>query len=346
MVLPPQNLLAWEISFTLLHTISIGFTLVRLVHHWRMGRLWWDDYVVCFPLLTDCFYVISIWLRLRDGLEASTGPKYQGVFYSTWLSTNLFFTIIWASRISLSLSIARIFPSGHRCRQFAFGLVASFLLAYISSLLLATLTCRASQSAWYLLKLSNCLRLKNGQLIGSLTSLAPFYIAIDLVADVLLIITPSVMLWKVKLPTNERRLILVLFSSSIFTLLSAIPFAFIWFFGINLPPDSRLTLFTMTPMLETAVSLLVCNLTIVTMLFYRMLNRKSPGPEIPPREVQRAHTVDDRTTNTQAVSQSHYSGSQAPPVSRTCTNMTFTSIYDEESFPPPLPCSMALQSKQ
>ncbi|KAF8161390.1 hypothetical protein B0H34DRAFT_378550 [Crassisporium funariophilum] len=338
MTLPPQNLLAWQISLTLLHTAPIGFTLVRLAHHWRLGRLWWDDYVVCIPLLADCVYILQIWLKYRNGLEASRGPEFQNVFYSVYIALSLFFTVIWTSRISLALSIARIFPPNHRARKFAFLLVTTFTLTYIIFFLTATLTCRASHSVWFTLNLSNCTRLPSGRLIGSMPSINPVYLAVDFAADAVLIITPSIMLWKVKLPVKERRLVLVLFSSSILTLLSAIPYALIWFFGVRLPPDSQLVLYTMIPLFETAFSLLVCNLTIVTMLFYRTLNRPSSPSSPSAHAPQQIRTEDAPTpsTSTQTPSQT-YESARPPASTRSYTNMTFTSIYDEESVRLPLP---------
>lgn len=56
---------------------------------------------------------------------------------------------------------------------------------------------------------------------------------LDLSADILLIVTPLVMLWKVKLPKKERRLILALFASSLVSLLSSITFTVIWFFTVD-----------------------------------------------------------------------------------------------------------------
>ncbi|KAF8161393.1 hypothetical protein B0H34DRAFT_378652 [Crassisporium funariophilum] len=325
-----QSILAWEICITLLHAVSIGCTFVRLIRRWRINRMWWDDYLVCIPLLADGMFLTNLWLRFRDG--AISTPKYQSALYSTWLATFLFSTIIWISRISMTLSIARIFPQGHRCRWFALGLVIIFLIVYITGFLLATFTCGLSSSNWDLMiKLKNCSTRRSGSSIGSLNTIAPFYITAGFSADAALIVSPLVMLWKVKLPPKERRLVLALFSCSIFTVLSAIPFAVIWYFGTALSPDDRLILLTMTPMVEAAVGLLVCNLTIVTMLFYRMLNRKSPTHESPSAMPSQAHSADEHKTSTKSESCLPCRDTRSRPADKTRTTMVLTSVYDSEN---------------
>ncbi|KAF8161384.1 hypothetical protein B0H34DRAFT_378340 [Crassisporium funariophilum] len=204
--------------------------------------MWWDDYMACIPLLADCLHVIIIWLRNRNGLAAAL--EFERLFfYSNGFTTILFFTVIWTSRISTALSIARIFPAGSRCRRVALGLVILFLLFYLASFLIGILTCRQSSSAWYQLHLRSCLGVKRGSLLT-----APFYIAAEILGDVVLIVTPLVMLWKVKLPTKQRRLILGLFTTSILTTISAIPFAASWYFVNGC--KKRCVLIAMTPLLQ------------------------------------------------------------------------------------------------
>jgi len=69
---------------------------------------------------------------------------------------------------------------------------------------------------------------------------ANFYLPVvsDFTADILLTAAPLTMLWQVKLPTKERRLILALFSCNLFSLLSFTTFVLIWYFVIDLGPDT------------------------------------------------------------------------------------------------------------
>lgn len=63
---------------------------------------------------------------------------------------------------------------------------------------------------------------------------------VDFVADLILFMAPSLMLWNVKLPNNERGLILVTFSASILTILSTVVFAVFWYSQLNLGPNALL----------------------------------------------------------------------------------------------------------
>ena len=168
--------------------------------------------LVCIGDLLDCHLVTS---------QFFTHPSRILTSYSR------------GSRFSLSLSIARIFPEKHLCRRIAFGIAIIVSLIYVGVLLISALMCKSSSRPWHNIHHRRCL---NGRgmpfrsFVGVLAS--------DFMADILLIAAPLIMLWQVKLPTKERRLILALFSCNLFSLLSFSTFAFIWYFVIDLGPDS------------------------------------------------------------------------------------------------------------
>jgi hypothetical protein len=93
-------------------------------------------------------------------------------------------------------------------------------------LLSSALTCKTKEGAWYDLNFNrpNCLKQRGVQIVALLCILV-----LNFAADILLVVTPLVMLWKVKLPTKERRLILVLFGTNVVSLFSSIIFAVIWY---------------------------------------------------------------------------------------------------------------------
>lgn len=101
------------------------------------------------------------------------------------------------------------------------------------------------------------------------------------------------MLWKIKLPTQERILILLLFSSSILSLMASIAYVVVWAISAHFGSNSRMAIRTVGQIQVTltklnnhamiyiwkyqaAISLLVCNLLVVAMLFYRMAKRERP----------------------------------------------------------------------
>jgi hypothetical protein len=122
-------------------------------------------------------------------------------------------------------------------------------LSYVALLLVSALISkRCSEGAWYDQNFSrgNCVKARSSQLLAS-------FLATDFSADTLLIITPLVMLWKIKLPTKERRLILALFSSSVVSLFSSIAFAVTWFFVFDSGLDS-IILSSMFSLLQVSFS--------------------------------------------------------------------------------------------
>lgn len=97
-------------------------------------------------------------------------------------------------------------------------------------LLGTALACKTTEGAWYDLNFNrkSCFKQPGGRIVAWLCA-----VVLDLSADILLVVTPLVMLWKIKLPQKERRLILALFASSLVSLLSSIIFTVTWFFTVD-----------------------------------------------------------------------------------------------------------------
>ncbi|KAF9051993.1 hypothetical protein BJ165DRAFT_1524872 [Panaeolus papilionaceus] len=325
-----QSLLAWQICLTIFHAIAIGFTLTRLVHRWRTRKIWWDDYIVLLPLVTDIVYVVVNWIMRYNNSFSQDGGQYRSFIFSKWFVLFMFFTVVWISRICLALSFARIFDPGHACRRFGFCLVVAFASIYLTLVFVNTFTCRLG-ATWY--KSKKCKEVSDRSL-GYV-----IHIIFDFSSDFLLIVSPLAMLRKMKLTPKERALIMCLFSSSIFSLLFSVIVAITWYIAPD--DDSRSqVLMSMTTLLQVASCLLVCNLFILTRLFCKTFMKKkverdeddeetatsqftwdSSPPLSPP---QRARTFwRDRNSNSDVGS--HTSRS---PSSR-YTPITLTSIYED-----------------
>jgi len=232
--------------------------------------------------------------------------------------------------MSLALSLARIFPPKHKCRRIAFLLALFFGTVCVVLLAIAFGECYDPDIAWYTLLFNECAERKGGG-IASMYTLMGF----DVIADTSLVIVPVAMLWKVNLPPNQRRLVLFLFSSSILSLLAMITYIGIFLSAPKLGQNYMLAFALITQILVT-FSLFVCNLLVVTMLFYRMLKRRdlelddetlssaSPLPgHSDTTETSRAHLS---TNNIQT------SFSETHSISRGTESMVLTSIIDD-SFP-------------
>ncbi|KAF8905751.1 hypothetical protein CPB84DRAFT_1823099 [Gymnopilus junonius] len=263
MTLPTQNQLAWKISITLLHFLAFSSTLVRIGHRWRTRRAWWDDYIVVIPWCFDIIYIVTMWAKYKNHDISWDIPDPSGFIYSAWFDSFLYFSEIWFSRISMTLSVARIFLPGHPYRIWAFGFVVVLFLLYLASLLIATFSCRGTP--WWDLNFNNCVSTPSGADVGTIVG-----VTVDFAADIVLVAAPLIMFWKIDFPRQERVLVLVLFSSSVLTMIASMLYCTIWYAASRLGPDSRL-LFEMMAQLQATVSLLVCNSLVVAMLLYRKL---------------------------------------------------------------------------
>ncbi|KAF8966773.1 hypothetical protein BDZ97DRAFT_1917290 [Flammula alnicola] len=293
MILPRQNYLAWKISVTLLHFVSITFTLVRVGYRWRTRRLWWDDRIVMIPMVADCIYIVTMWFKLRKD-KISWVPSDDHTFlYSEWLSSFLCFTIQWGSRICLALSVARIFLPGHPFRIWSFCFIGILILCYLTSTFILTFGCKGWP--WWQLDYTRCTTPPHSSNVGALVGT----LILDVIADAVLVVGPVIMLWKVKLPPNQRILILVLFSSSILTILGSVIYTILWYtVARRLGPDSPL-IFTMTGYIQSAFALLVSNILVVTMLIYHKLRRVADKDDSPRAARREAEDAEKPTTHDQ-----------------------------------------------
>ncbi|KDR83025.1 hypothetical protein GALMADRAFT_238781 [Galerina marginata CBS 339.88] len=249
-MLPRQSTLAWSIVITIFHCLAIISTLFRVYHRARKGQLWYDDYIAIIPLVFDCIYVVTFWVSL-DTRTYVTYWHITKFILSFFFMFILNFTVIWCvsdislryiilkslvpirfSRISLTLSLARIFPPGHLARRISLSLTGLYFLFYCLSVSLTTVLCQGGGLPWDQIDPDNCLKGPD-QIPGA--GIVNF--TTDLIADILLFVAPSFMLRKIKMPKNQRRLIVAAFSASILTLFSAVIVCIFWYGRMDLGPD-------------------------------------------------------------------------------------------------------------
>ncbi|KAF8901917.1 hypothetical protein CPB84DRAFT_1846622 [Gymnopilus junonius] len=246
LVLPPQSYLGWKVSISIMHAIVAGTTIYRLVHRFQFHRAWWDDYLVTFPLVLNIVYCLLAWFRFAHRVvDTSTASQAFRVLNSYWLSLLPYQLSIWSSKAVLALSLARIFPKGHGARRWSYWLV---IMIY------ETTHCATG----------------NGRTIFSII----FLVMACIFGDILLIGSPLALFWRVKLPPIERRLVLAVFCGSIFTLVSAIISAILFINDSIFPGEDYILILIGFCNIDAAISLFVCNLTILTTAIYRMLRRQ------------------------------------------------------------------------
>ncbi|CAA7267527.1 unnamed protein product [Cyclocybe aegerita] len=260
-----QSVLAWKIAMTFIHTIAVSSTCIRLYDRFWEQRLWWDDYLAILPTVLDVLYFASLWTGPFSGhvLFKYDPNPFRGYLFPVFLH----FSILWTTRIVLALSLSRLFPPNSRPRRIMFGLVALFLVLYAIILAFTFTTCTPVNRPWYKASSSDCSQLPSGPV--------PVFVALgiagDLASDLLLVVLPLIMIWRIKLRSHQRRLILVVVSASVLTIAVAVVYAVFSFSKVN--KTETLLFCAMLVNLVSVTNLIVCNFLVVSLFFYRRLRR-------------------------------------------------------------------------
>ncbi|PPQ90339.1 hypothetical protein CVT25_007741 [Psilocybe cyanescens] len=278
--LPHKSYLGWKIVITIFHLFATTSTIYRLVHRYRIRRLWRDDYILFVALALDISHWPIYWAR-SPSVEGSSKSfiKTQQILNSYWLTIVPWFLILACTRISLALSFARIFPPRHPARRWSFTLVFFFILNFTGTVLATTLTCKAASGLLVASEMSECIRVSNGVPLKNII----VFVA-DASSDLSLILTPLYFFWGIKLPAQERRLILTFFCGSTLTLLSAVMYAVIANSQsvASLKKDWSLVNLGLGA-IETSMSFVGCNSVVISTCFYQAL-RRFRGQERPELE--------------------------------------------------------------
>jgi len=145
------------------------------------------------------------------------------------------FLVFRWSRLSLGFSIARIFPPALKPRKYAFMIIFGIFLTWIA-IVTAEVSLCATNTSWHNTptELLDCrdnypigIALATSEfpfmsLTTALSVCLPF--TADIFFNILLITFPIYCLWHIKLPQNQRRMVLAVFSTSLITILTAIAF--------------------------------------------------------------------------------------------------------------------------
>jgi len=108
-----------------MHGIAILSTTLRLGYRWRRRQLYWDDFWALVALICDIVIVVVFLVVFLVDLSAYTISPFPGCFYRftghasrTTMSfifwSTYFFnsTEIWATRLSIAVTVVRILPDG------------------------------------------------------------------------------------------------------------------------------------------------------------------------------------------------------------------------------------------
>ncbi|KAL0068726.1 hypothetical protein AAF712_004055, partial [Marasmius tenuissimus] len=204
---------AVQVLTTFLTSLAILLTVARLTRRFRIRRLSWDDAWAALGMVLMAVYLGMYW----EGDKHFMNQPYPDTNeYRTWFQIimGLYTTVVWCSRISLSLSITRILPPSY-LRKFTVCLAIFCFLAGVSLTFLKAFLCAVvyePQSDPTILSATDfCPGVTGIYLIA-------FQTTGDVLSSILLVAIPIYFLQSTDLPNSERRLILTLFASTVLAL--------------------------------------------------------------------------------------------------------------------------------
>ncbi|PFH45388.1 hypothetical protein AMATHDRAFT_9358 [Amanita thiersii Skay4041] len=320
-MIPLEPFVPLKCVLTVLYAVAILFTVFRFWNRCRTQRLWWDDWVALVPLTGIPILLAILWIVGRpSGVQEIAVPLF-------WLSAVPFLVVVWASRASLALSIARIFVPGSPKRQIALFLACLCAAIFIAMIVQALVTC-IDEGTWahHAASLPSCQLHRHLNIVCAIT---------DIVMDICLVALPFYALWNVGLPRFQRRLILTLFSASFLTLLSALVYRSMMFSPHVRGPGAPVVI-SMMSHIEASISVIVCNLLVVVMVFYRKIFRSSLEEDslASDREkTTRTHYTVERDANGNTVTNGVVSMGTEMGLSYVDVSTTTTTTKDEEGQP-------------
>jgi len=208
-----------------------------------------------------------------------------GLFWLYAMSSPL---VAWSARISIGMSIARIMPPQTRLRYLLYAMNGMFGLMCVGQLLQKIVNC-TQDTSWYD---NDDVQCHLGSAAGVLS------LCTDLTADTCLVAVPLRTLWRVRLPKPQRRLILLIFASSVLSSLLGIVYSVFVVLKLNEEPQKTRMRMALINGIKVAVILLVCNLLVIAMWLYRVFwkdetdtvdepseTRSKPSHSLPPTTI-------------------------------------------------------------
>jgi len=184
-----------------------------------------------------------------------------------WTSSFAFYATIWTSRVTLCLGLGRLFPSHHQCHRFSKTLTMVLSGTFVALTLFYVLSCPGSKFGAEI-KVERCLHLTLDFRLG------PFlFVLADLICNVVLIASPLYLVKHLKLPSDERTLMICLFSGMIVMFTYSLIVTVFWY-GPFVHDTSYLRIMTTLTHIEASAALFIANTLVLIGVAIRAYRRK------------------------------------------------------------------------
>ncbi|KAH0835737.1 hypothetical protein J3R83DRAFT_9562 [Lanmaoa asiatica] len=240
------------VRFTANVVMALGLLLTawRIYFRLKIGRFWWEDAFAAILLVTGLSWNITSWIYLLTNDLTS--------IVVSWFETIGFTCIVTLARMSLLFSVIRIIHGNPRLLKFTYACATFFVASCLIQIVERTSQCALHPGR----QQKKGVSLKPACAVSEQFSIFEF--TTDCISVSILVVLPLCMLWKVKLPRRQRRMILSIFASSV-----------VLAFGAACRAVGRaLGIFIMTSVgfnAEITLSFIVCNLLVGVTYAYRFL---------------------------------------------------------------------------
>ncbi|KAF8556094.1 hypothetical protein OG21DRAFT_1437615 [Imleria badia] len=263
---------AISIAFIVVQCLAVILTFFRLGFRFKIRRFWWEDVWAMVALVCT---VVSI---IDSVLAVSGTNDEERILTAGRINVYIFLSVVWSVRLSLIFSIIRITHATLQ-RRSALVVAACYFLFWITAL---------GFQAWYSTRISP-------RKLGTPPDcvLPRFIIIIELtmncLSDMMNVVFPFKLLWRVKLPRRQRRMVLSLFFTSRFLCIFSLAHAIAQLVG-------SLTIQSIFANVQMSAFLIVCNLLVVVTYVYRAFLTSSESDQEPSSSSDDPWDDDDFTT--------------------------------------------------
>ncbi|KAF8133390.1 hypothetical protein EV363DRAFT_1397623 [Boletus edulis] len=228
--------------------LTVMVTLFRLAFRLKIQRFWWEDMWAAVAMVV----VLGLCAPGLHSVTSSSLDNFRLTHISGLISSYSFTCIVWSVRMSLLYSTIRVvLPST----------VIRVVMRVIGALFVVVWAVLIGLKTWW--HVNNQVSTHGHRAWSLMDSIEVFEATVDFAGDATLVIFSLRLLWGVKLPRRQRRMILAVFSSSAIITMVSLPRAIASIIG-----DDTLACIMLD--LELIFSSIVCNLLVVVTYIYRV----------------------------------------------------------------------------
>ncbi|KAF8999868.1 hypothetical protein BDQ17DRAFT_1246014, partial [Cyathus striatus] len=277
------DLIRVTVTITVFHGLAILSTCFRLYHRFRNRRLWWDDFWALVSMLVT-IVVLGAFVALPFRILFTKSKTM--VTFGYWLTMLSYTTALWSARMSVAVTIVRLFNEG-RARRCAKVMCIIFALAWTALVVQKFSNCgKFTVLSWRcpISHVTAYLELSSKFIVSYiLYYIYAYYGIADIIADIWLLSAPMYMLWKIRLPSRRhQRLIRAVFACDVLVSVPSIVHI-VYIVRKNQPAIG------ISAQFQVSTSLIVCNLLVVVTYVYRAFRRN---------EEESSDSSDKSTTST------------------------------------------------